>query len=129
MHNDSLKSIAVKAGKYRDDDCKDKVDRTNKNLVVLSFFNFFQDTISVYVENKLVFKKAISKDTTVVSTDYTGFSYAVSLPFAKSNLSIISNNERVMVNTKIKRKYPVYLISLYNGVWYISPRKCFPSLK
>lgn len=119
----------VKIGKFVDAGCNDQTSRASENLVLLSFFNFLQDTISLYIENRLVFKAAVSKDTSIVSTDYTGFSFAVSLPHAKTDIYIMSNKERVLVKARLKRKYPVYLIQLYNNVWYINPRKCFPALK
>ena len=127
--NNELKSINVKVEKYKNDDCRNEIERSNKNMVVLTFFNFYKDTLSIYVENKLIISKEISKDTAATSTDFTGFSYIVSLPFAKSNLSIASSNEKVIIKTRIKRKFPIYMISLYNSKWYISPRKCIPLLK
>lgn len=126
---DSFRVKTVEVGKYRKDyTCKGKSGQYGRDSVILSFFNFFEDSISLYVENKFVFKEFVTRDTSINSTDYTGFSYRVILPSKRNILSIVSSNERVVVNVKIKRKYPFYLISVYNGVWYITPRKCFPKL-
>ncbi len=126
---DSFNIIKVKPSKFKKDYCKEKLSRTKKNLVTLSFFNFFQDSISVLIDNRIVFKKYVSKDTSIISTDYSNFSYVINLPSNKTNVSIISLKQKIKIVTKLKRKYPVYLISTYNGEWYIRPSKCFPLIK
>lgn len=126
---DSFSVMSIKADRYKKDYCPKKINRSKNNLVTLTFFNFFQDSISVYLENNLIFTKKISKDTSTISTDYTGFAYVVEFPFRNSNLSIVLLNKKLRNNVRLKQKYPVYLISNYNGVFYVSPRKCLPELK
>ena len=85
---DTIRVVEVKASKFKRGNCQEKLKRKSPDLVMLSFFNFYQDSISVFVDNNMVFKKYVSKDTTLVSTDYSNFSYVVRLPLKENKVSI-----------------------------------------
>lgn len=124
MHEENIKALRYSKGA-----CVGEIQREKKMLVVFSFFNFLNDTLSLISDGRLVFKRAVSKDTNIVSSNYTGFSYAVLLPCKKSLLSIVSQKEHVKISVKVRSKYPIYTVSIYDGKWYVEPRKCFPKIK
>lgn len=129
LRSDSLTVIDVKpqkgAKKYH---CLTKRTHENKNRIILSFFNFFEDTIEVYLKDKLISKSFVSYDTSIVSTKYTGYNCIVNFEKRKEDVYIVSKNKNVKIKFKASRKFPYYTISIYDNVWYVSARKCFPMI-
>jgi hypothetical protein len=122
-HERILKLKASMSGK---DNCKTKIKRDKKGTVFLLFYNFIHDSLSVYVDGTLVSKGHVSKDTSKVSSDFTGTVWPVQLLHKRTRVIVKSRNENVEVQVVLKRKFPVYMISLYSGEWTFTARKCFP---
>ena len=114
----------IKIGKYKKRDCTQKLDKRSKNYVYFQFFNFFEDTITMYVDDKFIFKRGVSRDTNIVSTDYTGLCFGVKFPSKKNKLTLISQNEDEYIIARLKRKYFLYSVAKWNGVWVINPTNC-----
>jgi len=121
--------LKLKANTHGKDNCENKVKRVKKETVFLLFYNFVQDTLSVFVEDSLITRGYVNKDTLKVSSDFTGTVWQVKFPKKRTWVTVRSKNENVKVQVRLKRKFPVYMVSLYNGKWIFTSRECFPNSK
>jgi len=107
-----------------------KIKRVNKNIVSLSFFQDFSDSIVIYVDHKEVARKYLEHDSTLVSTDYTGYSFSYEYVEKKTAVTIVYLNEKVYSEFKLNKNFPLYSLHFYRTRFYtVSARKCLMVLK
>jgi hypothetical protein len=94
------------------------------NSIVFSFFEEFNDTLALFINNKKRGEWLIqTKDNPSESTGYSGIAYEVSLKRKKNIISIRLLSQKKYIKFKIDKTYPLYSIQRYNNVWYVNGRK------
>ena len=107
-----------------------KIKRVNKDIVTLSFFQDFSDSIIIYVDQKEVVKKYLEHDSTLVSTDYTGYSFSSEFKKRKTIVTIAYLNEKKYCEFKLNKSFPLYSLHFYIAHGYtVAGRKCVMILK
>ena len=107
-----------------------KIKRVNKNIVTLSFFQDFSDSIVIYFDHKEVARKYLEHDSTLVSTDYTGYSFSNEFRKERTLVGIVYLNEKKYCEFNLNKKFPLYSLHYYIRHGYtVSGRKCLMVLK
>jgi hypothetical protein len=102
-----------------------RIHRSDKTQVIFSFFQDISDTVSVYVNDKLVFNRFVFHDSDLVSTDYTGVSFTGFYKNKGNKIRITYAVHKNYIEFPLNRKYPLYAIYfLQKNRFYVSGRKC-----
>lgn len=109
---------------------KEKIKRENKNAVTFSFFQDISDTVSIYVNDVKVAENYLFHDSTLVSTDYTGFSFARVYDSSINRILLFYHQSSSFIEFDLDKKYPLYSIHFYApSRFYISGRRCMMVIK
>jgi len=114
-----------------DSDCPDKRKlKVEKNVVEFMLFEEFDDTLSMYVNNKQVKDWAIyTKNNPFTSTGFSGISFKLSLKNKNNLIRFQLAEKHKYVEFDIDKHYPLYTIQLYQNIWYVNGRRCSMELK
>lgn len=124
------KKQEVKVGFEKDCRGWKKIKRENKNAVTFSFFQDISDTVSIYVNDVKVAENYLFHDSTLVSTDYTGFSFARVYDSSYNRIRLFYHQSSSFIEFDLDKKYPLYSIHFYApSRFYISGRRCMMVIK
>lgn len=106
------------------------VERQDTNLVVLSFFEEFNDTVTLHLNGIEKWRSLINgKDNPIGSTGYSGVDVGVSSSNKKDVIQIRLLNKKRFVEFFLNKEYPLCSIQRYNNIWHINYRKHLIQLK
>lgn len=106
------------------------IKRSNCNAIVFSFFEQFNDTVVLFINNKKHGQWYIdAKNNPVESSGYSGIDYSLILKKKKNKVLIKLLNQRKYVEFEVTKKYPLYTVQRYGNIWYINVRKYTMILK
>lgn len=99
---------------------KKRLERYNKNIVVVSFHEGFSDSLHVYVGDSLYMKQ-------FVKSDSLGLGYACAaininfknLKSKRKNLVIVMPQSKIYTIIKIDRNYALVKIHHLESIWYV----------
>ena len=101
------------------------ITRTDSNLVILSFFEVFDYTVVMYLNEKEVMRQYISKSNNPsTSSGYSGYDVGIVID-ANTNKKIYLNlvNQKKYVSIVLDKSYPLCTVQRYGGTWYVNFRK------
>lgn len=100
------------------------IKRENYNSIVFSFFEEFNDTVVLFVNNKKQGQWFINtKDNPVESSGHSGIDYSLLLKKKKNTVVIKLLSQKKYVEFIVDKEYPLYSIQRYGNTWYINGRK------
>ena len=120
MTKDSLKLEFIS-------DCLDKDKlKGEKDVVEVILFEQFDDTLSIYVNNKHLKDWAIyTKNNPFTSTGFSGISFKLLLKNKKNLIRFQLVKKRKYVEFCLDKHYSRYTVQLYENVWYIKGTQCY----
>jgi hypothetical protein len=102
-----------------------KIKRENKNAVTFTFFQDISDTVSIYVNEVKVAENYLFHDSTLVSTNYTGFYFERVYDSSYNRIRLFYHQSSSFIEFDLDRKYPLYSIHFYApSRFYVLGRKC-----
>jgi len=126
LNVDSLKKEQVKY-EYETGSCDSSVliKRTDSNLIILSFFEVFDDTVVMYVNGKEVMKQNIIKSNNPsTSSGYSGYDVGIVLnDTTDKKIYFKLVNQKKYVSIVLDKSYPLCTIQRYDDIWYVNFRK------
>jgi hypothetical protein len=106
------------------------IKRNNKDIVSISFFERFNDTVVLYLNNKKLSQWFIDeKNNPYKSTGYSGLDYSINLKKTANIITLKLVNQKKYIQFSIHKIFPVYMIQRYDGVWYVRALKSQLNLK
>ena len=101
------------------------IKRTDTNLVILSFYEVFEDSVIIYVNKKERFKNFLStKNNPSYSSGYSGFKLGILLEEGVSNTIYLElKNQKKYASIVVDKSYPLCTIQRYNNIWYVNFRR------
>jgi hypothetical protein len=106
------------------------VKRQDTNLVVLSFFEEFDDTVTLYLNGIEKWRALIKgKNNQSGSTGYSGVDVGVSSTNKNNLIQIKLLDQKRFVEFLLDKEYPLCSIQRYNNIWHINYRKHLIQLK
>lgn|SRR5690606_5976158 len=97
------------------------ITRENKKEVTLIFFEKFNDTLELIIDNKVIFKKYFHEELKPnISSGYSGVSIVVNIKNKNSKVIIKLLAKQKYIDFYIDNTYPAYAIHRYNNHWYIN---------
>lgn len=105
------------------------IKRANENVVVLSFFEEFNDSVIVYANGKKIAGYYLVPDVELVSSGYSGVDCVMYLKSERNNICIELVDQKKCVFFDIDKKKPLYSIQRYGNVWYVNGRECVMTVK
>jgi hypothetical protein len=106
------------------------IRRVNKQAVSFAFFQDRSDSVSIYVNGQLVFSRYIVRDSNLVSTDFTGITWARQFPDKTNTVRIAWHRHQCYLEFQLNKKFPLYAIYfLQDDKFYVSGRKCVMVIK
>jgi len=112
-------------------DCPEnlKIKREN-NKVEFMLFEEFDDTLSLYINNKHYGNWILfTKNNPFTSTGFSGFSFNLVLKRKKNDIIFELVGKKRYIEFELDKKYPLYTVQRYNGIWYVNGRICKPNFK
>ncbi len=98
------------------------IKRNNNNIVQLSFFEIFDDSVLVYLNNHLICNENIyQKNNPYTSTGWSGLNLDINLNNSKNIVTIVLFKQKKYVQFEVSKQTPLYVIQHYNKIWYIRP--------
>jgi hypothetical protein len=100
------------------------------NIVTISFFEVFDDSVMLYVDNKKIWSGNVYKSSNPFSsTGWSGFDIDCS-PKNSTSIAIIKLvKQKVYIQFKIDKEFSIYMVQRYDGIWYIRALKNSIDLK
>lgn len=106
------------------------VKRENCNTVYFSFFEEFDDTLVLVINNKVIKQWPIyNKNNSTSSSGFSEIIHGVILKKRKSKVLIKLLNKKKYIEFIVDKKFPLFSIQRYNNVWYVNARKYMMNLK
>ena len=106
------------------DDSTRLIKRENNNLVKISFFEQFNDTVILYengIEKGRWFIHA--KNNPYTSTGYSGIDYILIANKKRNTITLRLLQQKKYIQFELDKNYPWYIIQRYNAMWYIRSSK------
>lgn len=106
------------------------IKRQSHNSIVFSFFEEFNDTVVLFVNNKKQGQWFIdAKDNPLESSGYSGIDYSLHLKKEKNIVIIKLLSQKKYIEFVVDKEYPLYSIQRYGNTWYVNARKYVMILK
>jgi hypothetical protein len=106
------------------------IRRHNNDLVTLSFFEEFNDTLIVYLNNKEKGRFFVhTKNNPYTSSGYSGIDLNLLSAKPKGMVIVRLLGQKKYIEFEISREYPLYIIQRYSGIWYVRSTKEYLNLK
>lgn len=94
--------------------------RSNSKQVLLSFWNEFNDTLVIYINNKLIDRRPIFSDTTTCDSFKTINIYLNAVKPMMIRVELL--RKRKFVEFVIDNEAPMVTVQRYNEIWYVKYR-------
>jgi hypothetical protein len=112
---------------FKEDSVKNeslKIKNVPKGVIMFYFFEEFNDTLCLYINNKKRGEWMISSaNNPTTSSGYSGINYTLELHKSRNVAIIKLKNQKKVISFEIDKNFPLYTIQRYNSVWYVNARK------
>lgn len=106
------------------------IKRNNRRSITFVFFEEFNDTLVVCLNNKEIGKWILQEQNNPIqSSGYSGINVNFLLKGRKNHVTMRLMRQKKYIEFKIDKNYPVYSIQRYDNVWYVNARKYRMDLK
>jgi hypothetical protein len=120
----------IKIGLGINADNSNLIKREDPKVVILSFFEEFEDTVKVYHNSKEIVSWYINKNNNPsTSSGYSGKDIAIYTSKSEDVIIIQLVNKKKYIRFLLQNKFPLYTIQRYSNIWYVNPRSQVMILK
>jgi len=100
------------------------IKRDNSDVVQISFFEIFDDSVVLYINAKQMWKGSVyQKNNPFTSTGWCGFDLNFAFKGSKNIATIKLIRQKVYIQFPISQEFPLYMIQRYDNIWYVRPLK------
>jgi hypothetical protein len=104
--------------------------REDRNLVILTFFEKFNDSVILYLNGREKWRAYISdKNNPYESSGYSGIDIGISSPDRNNLIRLELLNQKRFVEFSLNKDFPICSIQRYNGIWSVNYRNHVIRLK
>jgi len=101
-----------------------RIDKTKTDNITIAFFQDFSDSVVLFLNDAIIYKKRIVYDSITISSTFTGETFSFKKLKKKSKMMIIYVTQKKYINLKINNKYPLYTIHSYKrGICLVAARR------
>jgi hypothetical protein len=100
------------------------IQRIDKRIVILSFYEVFDDSVVVILGKRKLWSGSIYKNQNPFSSfGWSGHDLSCDLKRSNTNVTIKLVHQRQYIKFRMYSDIPAYMIQRYNDIWYVRSLK------